>query len=534
MKKRTAWIVAGLCLVPGLSVNTAGAAARMKAKIVDEASGQALAARVAVTDADGKFVEIAGEHPHVQVLGKRWCYVDGSFTVVIPDSGATIEIRRGLETLPLLETLKAGAAAKPVEKTFRLHRWIDLRQKGWLNGDIHAHLPVPKEAVGQMRAEDLNTLTLYHMADSQYKLATNECFTGKLDTHSIPGCEVYVGQEIREFQMGHLGFMGITHLVPGYPDMGGGLEYWRSQPHFDLTRAAQAVREQKGTVAWAHVCSVPGHELPIEIALGLVDVVELITWSDPTQLPNHYEPWENSGFSQAEFPLMRSLDLYYQVLNAGFRMPIAAGTDKFGEEISLGSNRAYAQVKDPAGYATWLEAVKAGRSFVTNGPILEFDADGQQAGDVVEFQGTRRVKVRVAARSILPFNTLEIVANGRLVGHKSVATQNNPPKDGLTSMEVTATVDLDQSTWLAGRVVDNPDLRNNIMPRGASVFAHTAPVYFLQEGRKVRDPAAIAYLTKYVQGTLHWLATHPKFTTEQEWKDAQSSAEQALKVYQGL
>jgi hypothetical protein len=527
--------MAGLCLVSILVVRPAGAATRMQAKIVDEATGQPTAARVAVTNPDGKFVEIEGaEHPHVQVLDKRWCYVDGAFAVNIPDSGASIEIRRGLETRPLLETVKGGTGARSAERTFRVHRWIDLRQKGWLNGDIHAHLPVPKEAVSQMRAEDLHNQVLYHMGDSQYKLATNECFTGMLDTNSSPGCEVYVGQEIREFQMGHLGLLGITRLVPGYPDMGGGLEYWRSQPHWDLTRAMQGAREQKGTIVWAHVCSVPGHGLPIGFALGRVDVLELITWSDPTQLPNHYEPWENSGMSQAEFPIMRSLDLYYQLLNAGFRVPIAAGTDKFGEEIPLGSNRVYAQVKGATGFTAWLEAVKAGRSFVTNGPILEFEADGRQAGDVVEFQGTRKVKVRVSAKSILPFNTLEIVANGQTIGHKSIATQNNPPKDGLTSMEVTAFVDLSESTWLAGRVVDNPDLRNNIMPRGASVFAHTAPVYFLQDGHKVRDPASIAYLKKYVQGTLHWLGTHPKFASEDEWRSAQKAAEQALQVYQGL
>ena len=176
-------------------------------------------------------------------------------------------------------------------------------------------------------------------------MAINKYFTGRLDANSTPGCEIYVSQEVQDWQMGPSTLLGLTHLVPGYPDAGGSLEYWKSHPHWDLTRAMRATREQNGTVFWSHMSSLPGAQCPIGIALGLVDGIELITWNDPTQLPNHWSPWLNSGMSQAEFPVMRGVDLYYQYLNAGFRLPIAAGTDKFGEDIPLGSNRVYARVK---------------------------------------------------------------------------------------------------------------------------------------------------------------------------------------------
>jgi hypothetical protein len=165
----------------------------------------------------------------------------------------------------------------------------------------------------------------------------------------------------------------------------------------------------------SHFCSLPGAQSPIGIALGLVDGLELITWNDPTQLPNHRSPWQNSGMPQAEFPVMRPVDLYYQYLNAGFRVPIAAGTDKFGDDIPLGSNRTYARISGAASYAAWLDAIKHGRAFVSNGPVLEFEAAGHQSGDVVQFQGTNRFKARVTARSILPFRTIEIIVNGHPV-----------------------------------------------------------------------------------------------------------------------
>lgn len=530
---RKSWLVIlMLGVVLGVFVQFSAAAVHLKARIVDDVTDKPLAARVALTDADGKFLQIEGQHAHVQYLNKRWCYVDGSFDVDVPDSGAAIEIRRGFETRPLVEKISGDKDTEIVLKTFRLRRWTDMCQKGYVNGDIHAHLPAPKEAHVQMRAEDLNAQVLYHMADSQSSIATNDCFTGSIDANSTPGCEIFVGQEIREFQMGHLGLLNIKSLIPDYPDMGGSLEYWRTEPHFDLVRAMRATREQGGMVLWCHISSLPGKELPVALALDLVDAVELITWSDPTQLPNHWNPWLESGMSMAEFPIMRSLDLYYQFLNAGFRLPIAAGTDKFGEEIPLGSNRVYARIEGLPNYDSWLAAVKAGRTFVTNGPILEFEVDGRKAGDVVIFKGTRQVRSSVTARSILPFTTLEIVANGQTVGHKTVA--DNPSIGGLYSMKIETTVDLSRSTWLAARVVEHPDLRDRILPRGLSVFAHTSPVYFFKDGNKVREEASITYLQKYVKGTLHWLGTNPQFTTEEDLQAAKQAAGEALQVYKDL
>jgi hypothetical protein len=516
------------------SILVAAAATRLEARLVDDASGMPIAARVAITNAEGKFIEIEGQHPHVQYLNKRWCYVDGAFSLSLPDSAVGIEIRRGFETRPFCTTLAHESTEQTIQRTFRLSRWIDLRTKGYVNGDIHAHLPIPVEAHFQMRAEDLNALTLLHMADSQYQLPVNDHFTGKLDTNSTPGCEIYVSQEIREFQMGHLTLLNLTRLVPGYPDLGGGLEYWRSQPHWNLVPAMRAARAQNGTVFWSHVCSLPGEQLPIGIALGLVDGIELITWNDPTQFPNHWEPWLNSGMSQAEFPVMRALDLYYQFLNAGYRLPIAAGTDKFGEEIPLGSNRVFARTDPPANYDSWLTAVKKGKTFVSNGPILEFDVDGHNAGEVVEFKNSKSMKAHVTARSILPFTTLEIVLNGAVIGHKTVPVYSNAPVECVYSMDLETSVDLRRSGWLAARVLDHPDLKNRILPRDLSVFAHTSPIYFLQDGRRIRENASIDYLTKYVEGVIHWLDTRPQFATEDDLRAARREAEAALKIYKRL
>jgi hypothetical protein len=238
--------------------------------------------------------------------------------------------------------------------------------------------------------------------------------------------------------------------------------------------------------------------------------------------------------SQAEFTIMRGVDLYYQFLNAGFRLPIAAGTDKVGEDVPIGSNRTYVPTKGSTDYAAWLAGVRLGTGFVTNGPILEFEAEESVPGDAVDFQGVKRVKAHARARSTLPFTTLDILLNGRTVGHKRLPIPANPPVDGVYSMEIEATVDLSESAWLAARVVDDPDLNPRVLPRGASVFAHTNPVYFLRDGHKVRQPASIAYLRTWVSGFLHWLGSNPAFADSQDRRNAQQDAEQVLRILKGL
>jgi hypothetical protein len=81
---------------------------------------------------------------------------------------------------------------------------------------------------------------------------------------------------------------------------------------------------------------------------------------------------------------------------------------------------------------------------------------------------------------------------------------------------------------------DHPDLKNRILPREVSVFAHTDPICFLQDGRNVRAEASVAYLRKYVKGVSHWLGTEPPFANERDRREARRSAEEALRFYESL
>ena len=132
---------------------------------------------------------------------------------------------------------------------------------GLLSGDVHAHLPSPKDAALQMRAEDVRVVNLLALSGSDFP--ANSAFTGRLDEASGGGYDISVSQEVQEWQVGHLTLLGLRSLVPGYPNPGGTLEYWTSNPHWDIGRAARAAREQGGFVSWSHFENLPGSYSPV-------------------------------------------------------------------------------------------------------------------------------------------------------------------------------------------------------------------------------------------------------------------------------
>src|SRR5262245_57245202 len=80
-------------------------------------------------------------------------------------------------------------------------------------------------------------------------------------------------------------------------------------------------------------------------------------------------------------------DVWYDVLNAGFRMTATAGTDYPSYDSVPGQERFYVQAPRPFTYEGWLDGVRRGRTFVTNGPVLDFRVNGQSIGGEIALPG---------------------------------------------------------------------------------------------------------------------------------------------------
>lgn len=517
------WRSVSLCVLIGLLTLAAQETRRFAGRVVDAETGRPLAASVVVKDASGDPVEIDGEHAHVQYMQQRWCYVDGQFALNGDVDGYSVAIRRGIETLPIRQTIDSGAS----EQVFRLKRWIDMAERGYTSGDAHVHMLSPAQSHLQMRAEDLGVLNL------QVSDFTNdaEYFTGQLDGVSTPGHAVFVGQEFRDWQQGHINLLRLRKIVEPLEPFGGIFQK-TTKPHQSLAPAAREARAQGAVVNWAHFSNLPGAESPVDIALGLIDAIELITYDDPTGPPPHWEPWRMERPTDLPaLPKLAGMELYYHYLNAGFRLPAVAGTDKMSEAIPVGSNRYYAKVGDDRSYDAWIAGIRAGNGFVTNGPLLTFDVDGRESGEVVEFSAPRTVTANATARSVHPFTRLQIVVNGKAVAASGAPSRNDA---GVYEAKLETSIDLDHSVWVAARVSEQDREEKLILPRNLTVFAHANPVYFLRDGAKVRVEGSIDHLLLYLRYSSRWFSTAARFGTEAQKQEAVAAAEQAREFFESL
>src|SRR5262249_41904003 len=89
--------------------------------------------------------------------------------------------------------------------------------------------------------------------------------------------------------------------------------------------------------------------------------------------------------------------------------------------------RAYVHAGPRLAPAAFLAGLRAGRTFVTNAPLLWFTVDGHEPGDVVRPAGGAAT-ARVRVISNVPLDHVEVIGNGRVVA-------TVPLRDGGTRAE---------------------------------------------------------------------------------------------------
>jgi hypothetical protein len=273
---------------------------------------------------------------------------------------------------------------------------------------------------------------------------------------------------------GHSALLGARdhYVMPdyaGYANTAFASLYPTNAAVFDLAH------EQRALTGYVHpfdaepdISAIQGgvpYELPVDVALGKVDYMEVM---------GHSDHLITSG-------------VWYRLLNCGFRLPAAAGTDAFPNFAQLrgppGLVRVYAK-SGTLDHGAWLSALKAGRTFVTNAPVLTFTLDGREPGSDLRLPFARRqVKARVTLRSPVPVNHLEIIGNGVVVARL------RPTRD------TTVTLTVDRPGWFLARAYsDGPRLPVlDLYP-----FASTSPVY-VSMGNAPRTCGADAeYFLKWI------------------------------------
>jgi hypothetical protein len=221
-----------------------------------------------------------------------------------------------------------------------------------------------------------------------------------------------------------------------------------------------------------------------------------------------------------------SADFYYRLLNAGFRLPATGGTDNFSDvwlDPPPGSDRTFARLTGPLTLQNWTEAVKAGRTFFSTGPLLLLQVEGHQPGEEIALPAGAPTSMRVKAEvtSIAPVEALDILVNGDVV-HTARAT--DPAR-----MTFDGPIEVPFGGWVAARAIG---------PKSKYLgddyaFAQTSPVYVVRNGRRFIKASDVQFLIETVDAI--WARVERgRWRTDAERDAFRTAVDKARTFYQSL
>jgi len=167
-----------------------------------------------------------------------------------------------------------------------------------------------------------------------------------------------------------------------------------------------------------------------------------------------------------------------------------------------------------------MEGLKAGKSFVTNGPMLTFTVNGSEPGSVLKTGEKPKVRVKASAKSQFPLAKAELVHNGKVIATATLAADK-------LSATLDQDVALDRGGWLAFRT-DGPGTGDTLKP---TQDAHTNPVYIEAAGMGYRSADEARAFIKWIDQFELVLRTRDRFPTPKHREQALEQLDAARTVY---
>jgi hypothetical protein len=200
--------------------------------------------------------------------------------------------------------------------------------------------------------------------------------------------------------------------------------------------------------------------------------------------------------SAVDTPSVSELNIWYHTLNVGFRTRISGETDFpciYDQRVGIGRN--YAKVDGKLTYAAWIDGLRAGRSYVSDGKshLMDFKVNGSEVGSEIKLSGGQNahIEVNVAARLDLQPNEfirrlslmekpywdiertrvgetrdvpVELVING-ITRERKLVTADGEMRP------ITFDVPIEKSSWIAVRILPS---------------SHTNPIFVIVDGKPIR------------------------------------------------
>jgi len=482
--------------------------AQLSIKLTDE-SGKPASGRVSIRGNDARayapdnaWVSADdGFDPSTQIEETRYFHCHGECVVSVPLGEAKITAWRGMRNAVVQRKVevreKLGATAEISFKRLSMPPWAPAS----VSADLHVHMnygghyrSTLQTLAAQARAEDLDVI--YNTIVNKEQRFPDIVFADGGVTRESD-VTIFQAQEYHTSYWGHLGLLDLKHfLTPGFS------AYQQSaltSPYPHNGAVADLAHAQGALVGYVHPFDwdiVPEKEksltnaLPVDVALGKADYIEVVGFSDHKA----------------------TAAVWHRLLNLGFRLSAGAGTDAMTNYASLrgpvGMNRVFLQTGGDTNASALHDALRAGHSVATNGPLLALQVDGKNPGDTIELAAGRKLSYRAAMRSLAPLDHVEVLYNGRVVARHG-------KKDAIAA-DLSGVISVTQSGWILLRAWnDEPDaLIFDLYP-----YASTSPVYVSISGQPARSPADAEYFLRWIDRIIASAEARQDYNDAQEKKD---------------
>jgi hypothetical protein len=500
-------------------------------------------------------------------------------SIQVPEGKYTVVASMGPEYHDQAKQIEVTATGDN-ELSFSMKRWIDPSKFHWYSGDHHVHAAgcshyqnptegvQPDDMVRQIQGEKLNVGAVLTWGPCYYY--QKQFFSGKDHPLSKPNSLMHYDLEVSGFpssHAGHLVLLGLTNQ--DYPHCTR-IEQW---PTWDLPILKWA-KGQGALAGFAHSGwglgvksrELPNYEIPPFDSIGANEYIMDVTHPDTVDFISAMDtpyPWE--------------LNIWYHTLNVGFRTRISGETDfPCITDSRVGRGRVYAKVDGPLSYTAWVDALRSGRSYVSDGRshLLDLSVNGTEVGtngSEVKLAGAGKVHAHLKAAAYLapvdstgdanigdqapswvtihnvrslathyadsestvslrdrpvdqePYWHIERARIGKtrqvdveLVVNGRVAARKEIVADG-TVQDVLLDATVDRSSWLAVRILGS---------------SHTNPIFVLVDGKPIRASRQSA---RWCLASVNqcWTQKAPKIS-KAELPDAQAAYDHAREVYTKL
>ncbi len=492
---------------------------RFSLYLSDAATKRGVDARVSLKQVGGKFYAPPGAlHRFLRSYGHFY----GDPVTDRGDLGPNLTLPVGTYHLrvfrgPEYETIDQQIEIKPGTDPFqmvKLKRWTHQAKAGWFSGENHIHANYgygqwynsPKTMLQQCAGEDLNVCNFVVANSDTDGIFDRQYFRGGPDPLSTSETILYWNQEFRSTLWGHMTLVNLKQLVEpimtGFKDT---TNPWDIPTNSDI---ADRTHWQKGVVNYTHVAQNPDEPfqnpyaakgIPVDVALGKIDTLDI-----------------NNSYAG-------SVPIWHRLMNCGFRVPATAGTDVFLNRIDSrlpGGDRVYVKVDGPLTYEKWIDGMKAGRSFVTNGPMLELSVEARGLGDTIKLTEPMEMPVRAKATAAFPLAKVELLYNGQVVASAQLTADE---KSGVVDKGVL----FDKSGWIALRAT-GPGHPDSPLP---ILYAHTNPIYIEVAGKPLRSKADAVFFLNWIDQLAVMVRTRERIPTEELRRHVQQQLDQARSVY---